>query len=242
MSMVWTRAWFVWALAALFIVGCGGRRPVPTGLRPTEEVQGIYHVMEKGQTLWRVCKAYGADLQQVAEINNIQDFTDIKTGQRIFIPGASRPLEVEPYRPPPPGSPPEAPEPKVATFHGRFIWPVRGTVTSPFGVRDGIKHSGLDISAPEGSPVVAAAGGEVVYAGNLRGYGRILILKHNHKYTTVYAHLRSRHVQMHETVRQGQVIATVGNSGRSSGPHLHFEVRAFNISRNPMFYLPKDSD
>jgi murein DD-endopeptidase MepM/ murein hydrolase activator NlpD len=174
-------------------------------------------------------------MQYVAEINNIKDVTQIKTGQRIFIPGASRRLKIEPYIPP--GGPQE-PVPKVETFKGRFLWPVRGTVTSSFGVRNGIRHAGIDIAAPVGTPVGAAASGKVIYRGRLGGYGKILILDHGDQYTTVYAHLMDWFVKDGQRVKQTEPIATVGKTGRSSGSHLHFEIRHLNKVRNPTFYLP----
>jgi murein DD-endopeptidase MepM/ murein hydrolase activator NlpD len=175
-------------------------------------------------------------MQYVAEINDIRDVTQIRTGQKIFIPGARRPIKVIPYIPPTPGA--EEPLPQIETFKGKFNWPVRGTVTSTFGVRNGIKHAGIDIAAPMGTPVCAAASGKILYLGRLRGYGKILILKHEGQYTTVYAHLGGWTVHDGQYVNQGAPIATVGESGRSSGSHLHFEVRYDNKVRNPLFYLP----
>jgi|Deesub1362A_J573_1020465.scaffolds.fasta_scaffold00324_37 murein DD-endopeptidase MepM/ murein hydrolase activator NlpD len=229
--------WAGWALAVLLLASCGGKRPVPYELRPSERIRGVYHTVERGQTLWRICKAYGVDMQTVAEVNNIRDVTQIRVGQRIFIPGATRVLKVEPYRPSPDGRP--EPLRPVQTFEGTFIWPVHGSVTSSFGVRNGIKHSGIDIAAPKGTPVRASAAGEVAYRGTLRGYGKILILKHSSVYTTVYAHLGSWEVREGQKVRQGQIIGTVGNTGRSSGPHLHFEIRKRNKARNPLFFLSR---
>lgn len=217
------------------------RKPVqvPSLDTPEQRAQGVYHIVKKGETLWRICKAYGADLQYVAEVNNIRDPSQIREGQSIFIPGAPRPKT--------PGQariaalPSEEAEPKVQTFQGRLVWPVKGEVTSTFGVRNGMKHSGIDIKAPVGAPVVAAASGEVVYCGELKGYGNVMIIRHSEELTTVYAHLNEILVGEHQKVRQGQPVATVGNSGRSEGAHLHFEVRVKNVARNPLFYLPDSS-
>lgn len=216
----------------------GRSRPVqlPAMDTPQEKAQGIYHVVRKGETLWRICKAYGADLQQVAELNNIRDPSRIREGQRIFIPGVAGSGKTAVAKIPK-GTIQES-EPSIETFPGRFIWPLNGQVSSPFGIRNGMKHSGIDIKAPPGTPVVAAAAGEVIYRGQLRGYGNILILRHSKDYTTVYAHLEQMLVSEHQRVRQGDQIATVGNTGRSDGAHLHFEVRVRNVARNPLFYLP----
>lgn len=217
------------------------RQPVqvPTMDTPEQRAQGIYHVVKRGETLWRICKAYGADLQYVAEINNIRDPSQIREGQRIFIPGA--PKSKTPAQARIASLPSGEPEPQIQTFQGKFVWPVRGEITSPFGVRNGMKHSGIDIKAPSGTPVVAAASGEVVYCGELRGYGNVMIIRHSDELSTVYAHLKDILVQEHQRVTQGQVIATVGNTGRSEGAHLHFEVRVKNVARNPLFYLPDSS-
>jgi murein DD-endopeptidase MepM/ murein hydrolase activator NlpD len=230
-------------LVLLIFTACGQpqRATVRPKARPTltpkeEKAEGFYHVVSRGENLWRICKAYGADLQQVAEYNNIQDVSQIKVGQRIFIPGASGPRKVDTRQ-----SPLGTPEfvPKVETYRGNFIWPVRGHVSSPFGVRNGFKHSGIDVAAALGTPIVAAAAGEVAYRGQLRGYGNILILKHSEEFTSVYAHLRDWLVQERQSVRQGEQIATVGDTGQSDGAHLHFEIRVRNQPRNPLFYLPE---
>lgn len=206
---------------------------------PQEKAQGFYHVVKKGETLWRICKAYGADLQQVAEINNIKDPSQIREGQKIFIPGASGAARVEVPKASPGAGHGEA-EPKIELYGGKLIWPVRGQISSSFGVRNGMKHSGIDITAPMETPVVAAADGEVIFKGTLRGYGNILILRHSEDLATVYAHLSQIHVSDHQHVRQGETVGTVGNSGQSEGAHLHFEVRVRNVARNPLFYLSED--
>ncbi len=110
---------------------------------------------------------------------------------------------------------------------GAFLWPVDGgQVYSRYGKRDGLQHDGIDISAPEGTPVFAAADGRVIYSGDgVSGYGNLIIVKHEGVYATVYAHNRENKVQKGDFVSRGQIIATVGQTGRASGPHLHFEVR-----------------
>jgi murein DD-endopeptidase MepM/ murein hydrolase activator NlpD len=119
-------------------------------------------------------------------------------------------------------------------------WPVAGKITSKFGPRRGSFHDGLDISAPLGTPILAAASGEVIYSGALRGYGNLVILRHRGGYVTIYAHNQKNLVREGKAVRRGQVIARVGQTGRASGPHLHFEVRKDNLARNPLRYLPED--
>jgi murein DD-endopeptidase MepM/ murein hydrolase activator NlpD len=119
-----------------------------------------------------------------------------------------------------------------------FIWPVEGTVASAFGPRGETHHDGVDIAAPIGTPVRAARGGRVLYSDQLRGYGNLLIIDHGEGYATVYAHNRTNGVRTGAVVRQGDVVAEVGDTGDSSQPSLHFEVRQQNVARNPVYYLP----
>ena len=98
-------------------------------------------------------------------------------------------------------------------------------------------HEGVDIAAPVGTPVMAAASGRVLFAGRMRGYGKTIILQHDNHYVTVYAHDSTNLVSEGQMVQRGQVIARVGRSGRTTGANLHFEVRHNNIASNPMLYL-----
>jgi murein DD-endopeptidase MepM/ murein hydrolase activator NlpD len=121
-----------------------------------------------------------------------------------------------------------------------FRWPVEGRITSGFGPRRESFHDGIDIAAPRGTPVCAVADGEVIFSNVLHGYGNIVIVRHRHGYVTVYAHNQRNLVQEGAIVRRGQRLAEVGQSGRATGPHLHFEVRKDNLARNPLRYLPED--
>jgi murein DD-endopeptidase MepM/ murein hydrolase activator NlpD len=120
---------------------------------------------------------------------------------------------------------------------GGFIWPVSGTVVSPFGMRWGRLHAGIDIAAPTGTPVVASASGRVTYAGSMSGYGLIVVIQHANGIATAYAHNSSLAVAPGQTVGQGQVIASVGCTGTCYGPHVHFEVRVNGTPVDPMGYL-----
>jgi len=138
---------------------------------------------------------------------------------------------------------PLAEESELKTSDGdvsEFIWPVAGGVlTSRFGVRRGRTHDGIDISARRGTPVKAAADGKVVYAGRMSGYGNLIVIKHGRNFFTAYAHAEKNKVSKGDKVKQGEVIATVGRSGRASGPHCHFEIREKTVARNPLYFLPK---
>ncbi|MBC7332365.1 MAG: peptidoglycan DD-metalloendopeptidase family protein [Synergistetes bacterium] len=127
----------------------------------------------------------------------------------------------------------------------RLIWPVKGQVVSSYGYRVHPRfktrefHAGIDIKAPRGTAVKAAASGEVIFAGWLRGYGRVVIILHSGGIATVYAHLNDVVVSEGQEVSQGQVIGSVGSTGLATGSHLHFEVRIDGRTVNPLSYLPR---
>ena len=130
-------------------------------------------------------------------------------------------------------------EGRITVQRDKFLWPVKGNVISNFGMRNGTRHGGIDIKAAEGVTIKAADTGVVAYIdSDMRGYGRIVILKHDDGFFTVYAHNRENLVKMGEKVEKGAPIATVGSSGNATTSHLHFEVRYGKTVRNPLFFLP----
>ena len=126
------------------------------------------------------------------------------------------------------------------------IWPVRGWVTSDFGTRldpytsERVMHAGLDIATTHGKEVVAPSDGTVVFAGLEGGYGNVLVIDHGYGIKTRYGHLASIRVKAGEKVKRGALIAGVGNTGRSTGPHLHYEVRVNGIAQNPRKFILDD--
>ena len=124
-----------------------------------------------------------------------------------------------------------------------FDWPLRGPISSNFGLRihpifkTKNFHSGIDIAAPAGTSVKAAAAGEVLFVGWLRGYGQVVILDHGRNYSTVYAHLSSALVREGQVLRSGSALGKVGRTGTATGYHLHFEVRIGSTVKNPLDYL-----
>jgi lipoprotein NlpD len=216
-------------VVSLFIAGCGVKI-------------GVYHTVGQGETLWRIARTYGVELQEVAEINNIQNSRQIRDGQRIFIPGVARARKVEPYVPPKgKGSSTQrrVSEEKIRVEKGIFSWPLKGKILSPFGVRNGRRHNGIDIKARKGVKIRASADGETVYSGNtIEEYGNMVILKHSDNFFTIYAHNSRNLARVSESVKSGDVIALVGNTGNATGYHLHFEIRSGKKRRNPLFFLP----
>lgn len=120
---------------------------------------------------------------------------------------------------------------------GRFIYPINGQFISPFGMRWGRLHAGIDLAAPTGTPIRATDGGTVRYAGWMDGYGNYTCVQHSSSLSTCYAHQSSIGVSVGQSVNQGKVIGAVGSTGHSFGPHLHFEVRVSGTPVDPMGYL-----
>ncbi len=128
------------------------------------------------------------------------------------------------------------------------IWPVKGLVTAGYGYRlspftgQREMHEGLDIAAPYGTPIHSTADGVVSFVGGLGSFGNVVFINHRHGFTTFYAHLSSSRVKEGQTVTRGQVIATVGTTGRTTGPHVHYEVQVNGATVNPVKYIIDPSD
>jgi|SoiMethySBSTD1v2_1073268.scaffolds.fasta_scaffold252958_3 murein DD-endopeptidase MepM/ murein hydrolase activator NlpD len=118
-----------------------------------------------------------------------------------------------------------------------LIWPCDGVVVSGFGMRWGRMHEGIDIGCAYGTPNRAAAGGTVIHAGWLGGYGNLVVVDHGNGLSTAYAHASSILVSVGQSVSQGETVSLVGSTGNSSGPHLHFEVRVNGVAVDPLLYL-----
>ncbi len=206
--------------------------------RTAHRGRGIYHVVGRGQNLFRIGKAYGVDYRDLARDNDIDDPAKIEVGQKIFVAGATRQLPVEIIAPVSVSERrPEVSE--LPPSESGFRWPMHtGSVTSHFGPRNGTFHDGIDIGAPEGTPVFAARDGRVIYSDQIPGYGNIVILEHAGRLSSVYAHNERNEVSLGDFVHQGDEVARVGSTGRTTGPNLHFEIRSENVARNPLFYLP----
>jgi murein DD-endopeptidase MepM/ murein hydrolase activator NlpD len=125
----------------------------------------------------------------------------------------------------------------VRSGSGAVAWPVSGPVTSGFGIRWGRMHEGIDIAVAEGTPVRAAAAGTVIYAGWLGGYGNLVVVDHGNGLSTAYAHNSSLGVGVGQSVAAGEVVSYSGNTGNSTGPHVHFEVRVNGSAVDPLGYL-----
>jgi lipoprotein YgeR len=210
---------------------------------------GFYRV-ERGDTLSQIARSNRVSVQSIARWNNLTNPDSIEVGQvlRVVPPagaastsgalrsgggggsGGSASASAAPRPAPVDSAPSAAPAPAIS-----LIWPVDGTVIRRF---DGGNSKGIDITAAAGTPVLAAAPGTVVYAGNgLRGYGNLLILKHNGEYLTAYAHNRALMVKEGESVKRGEKIAEMGDTD-TDRVMLHFELRYQGRSIDPSRSLP----
>jgi len=202
------------------------------------------HVVAAGENLYRISLRYGVDVDELASLNEIRDPGSLAVGTELRLPAARRAPRAG-------GSDGRAGSGAVAsagtTLGARppsdrlpvLQWPVKGVLYSRYGQRGATRHDGIDIAAPEGSPIVAAADGEAIFVGTQRGYGNLVILRHDDGLVTIYAHNRENLIKEGTKVRQGDLIARVGRTGRATGPHCHFEVRRGTTPMEPLDFLPR---
>jgi murein DD-endopeptidase MepM/ murein hydrolase activator NlpD len=199
--------------------------------------EGTEHVVRPGENLYRIGLHYGVPVDEIARANRIRDERQLAVGTRLWIPNPRRGAIAKPLVTP---GRLRTTAQLDALEHGalRFEWPVRGRITSRFGWRRSRMHEGVDIAARSGTPVRAAEAGRVIYASRLGGYGKVVVVRHDGPYETVYAHNRRFRVKKGARVRKGEVLAEVGETGNASAPHLHFEVRRNDDPRDPLLFLP----
>lgn len=195
--------------------------------------KGVFHKVKKGQTLNNISSIYKVSVEKIVEVNNISKSNHLLAEKEIFIPGARL-----------------LPNIKEGYLLGdrEFIRPVRaGWFSSGYGYRRdpftaNIQfHTGVDIGAYYGAPIMAAKSGKVIYSGYMQGYGNIIVIRHPNGYITKYAHNSRNLVFTGMDVKQGQVIALMGSSGRSEGPHLHFEIYKNGSPANPASFISLSS-
>lgn len=185
---------------------------------------GSYHRVRAGETLWRVADTYGVDPKSLMENNGISDPTTLQVGRILRIPARQRVTATATV---------------AGGAAGNPAWPlvVTGTITSNFGPRWGGTHTGIDIAAPHGVAVRAAMAGTVVFAGWRGSYGRAVVIEHPGGWVTLYGHNSELLTATGQRVARGQIIARLGNSGRSTGAHLHFEVVKSGVAQDPLEFL-----
>jgi len=189
-------------------------------------MNGVYHIVKKNENLSVISKAYGVDMTRIADANNISSAT-IRPGDRLFIPSAKLSASV------------------LRNFYGEtFIWPVRGPISSPFGYRinpfsgNRVFHSAIDIVVNRGTSIKATREGKVADTGYNAVFGNYVIIQHADGYQSLYAHLDTVLCRKGVNVIQGEVIGRSGNTGQSTGPHLHFSIFHNGQAVDPRKYLP----
>ncbi|MCG6886340.1 MAG: peptidoglycan DD-metalloendopeptidase family protein [Proteobacteria bacterium] len=214
-----------------------------TSHKPPPNTEVTWYTVGRGDTLYSIAWQYGYDYRAMAEWNNIPRPYTIYPGQKLLV------------RAPGPESSSRRPSTRVksqstqkrttkqvpvqsAASPKKWTWPARGKIVSEFSAGDR-RRQGIDIAGKRNDPVYAAASGRVVYSGNgLRGYGNLVIIKHNETYFSAYAHNQKVRVKENEKVKSGQRIADMGNTS-ADRVMLHFEIRRDGKPVNPMKYLPK---
>lgn len=196
-------------------------------------VNGVLHTVMAGDTLASLAAKYKVDVKDIVGYagNGLADENaPLAAGSEIVVPGGSKPYvarRVVAYNGPIPTG--------AAKGTGAFVWPTSGTITQQYWSG----HRAIDIGSWIGSPIKASDSGFVIAAGGgwSSGYGNHVIIDHGNGFVTLYAHLNSIYVRTGESVSRGQQIGTVGSTGNSTGPHLHFEIRWHNVQRNPFGFL-----
>lgn len=215
---------------------------MPAGTKiaiPQEPPQKV--AVKKGDTLYSIAKKNNITVKKLMHNNSIKDPQSVKSGQELVLPFAALKNEEDAV----------AQQGYNETFNTAsrgtdkglaapdFIWPLQGKISSKFGARRSGFHHGLDIANSLGTEIMAISGGQVIKAGWLSGiYGYGVKIDHGNGYSSLYAHAQELFVSEGDQVEQGEVIAGVGNTGRSTGPHLHLEIRVNDIAKDPLSFLP----
>lgn len=190
------------------------------------------YTIQPGDTLWDIANKYRTNADMLLSYNNIDRPERIQIGQEIKIP-INNPEE----------TPRVVAVAAVSKEKSRganlFSWPLLGVITSNYGPRKSGYHHGLDIAESTGTPIKAAKSGKVIFSGWRSVYGYAVIIDHGNDTQTLYGHASKLLVKKGQYVYKGQIIAKVGNTGRTTGPHLHFEVRVNGKTVNPKRYLER---
>lgn len=226
---------------------------LPSPIGESDKRRFLSHRVRPGETLSQIAERYGTSAESLRVINQLEDPDHLQAGDKLLVPNEAA---FSMFQPEPIFSPPDR-----ALFLGvqrhldhrtraevkgqlGFIWPVEGLLTSLYGTREDAMgggfaqfHAGIDISVPTGTPVRAAQEGIVVFAGHSGAYGKVVKLEHRNGFATLYAHNSRILVHVGQLVKGGQIISLSGSTGRSTGPHLHFEVHQDGWPEDPLQHL-----
>ena len=213
---------FIFSILILWIAGCTTVPRTPTSSpQPMPSQPGIYHKVKKGETIWRIAKAYNLSVDEIISSNNIPNVAKVEESQLIFIPGALTKKDIK----------------LDAVDTNEFIWPVKGRVVQYFhDTKDGEPTNGIRIQVDEGQVVKSSRGGEVVFADRLTGYGETVIIDHRDSYYSVYGENGKLLVQLGDEISQNKDIAYAGKG--KNGSYTYFEIRKNAKEENPLYYLP----
>ena len=221
--------------------------PVSQVAKP--DANAYYHKIESGESLFSIARKYNVTVASIVSANGLASADKIGVGQKIAIPGrtdllvakpqiktttpAAAPVvkkpQVAPVKPAPQQvavakpAPQQVAKPVAAASSDKFLWPVSGKIITDFA---GSKGTGINISAPEGSPIKSAQSGTVIYVGNaIEGYGNLILIKHDNGFVSAYAHLSKTSIAKGDVVSRGQIIGLAGQTGSVTSSQLHFEIR-----------------
>ncbi|RCW50602.1 MULTISPECIES: M23 family metallopeptidase [Halanaerobium] len=182
-------------------------------------VKGIIYRVSPGESVASIAGKFNIKTETIMRDNNLEDPSGLKIDQKLILRGAKPEFSYQ------------------DRLDQKFMYPINTRITSYYGPRWGRVHEGLDFAAPMGSPIRAVSSGRVVYSGWATGYGYVVIIEHQKGLRTLYAHNSKLLVRSGESVGKGEVISRSGNTGNSTGPHLHFEVQVNGRPENPLDYI-----
>lgn len=184
-------------------------------------IKGIIYRVSPGESVASIAGKFNIKSETIMKDNNIKNPSNLKIDQNLILRGAKPEFSYQ------------------DRLDQKFMYPINTRITSYYGPRWGRVHEGIDFAAPMGSPIRAVSSGRVVYSGWASGYGYVVIIEHQKGLRTLYAHNSKLLVRSGESVGRGEVISRSGNTGNSTGPHLHFEVQVNGRPENPLNYINK---
>jgi len=212
-------------LIIMLITGCASVPPYTGPVLPplAQEVSGIHHRVEAGQTLWKISKLYDVDIDDILRINHLPEDAAVEIGRVLLIPNRTKPQNFA-----------------IKSNGDDFIWPLKGRVITGFGSNyRNLINKGINIQAQAGEDILATRSGRVVfYADHFGNFGKTIIIDHGDGLRSIYSRVLQVLVHPGDAVQKGALIGHVGTNARDKNIYLHFEIRKGALAQNPLFYLP----